>query len=157
MESCPLLAKTAVIGPYFGSEGEHMAETSSSDKLIDLDLALDMGDDVDREELDRATRILRSEIDQVGVESVELRAGQAVPEGAKAVDPVAIGSLLVSVLSATLPKLIAVLHSWVTVSGGRKIKLKVRAGRKSVDLEIPGSMTEPQLAHLLRTITRTAE
>lgn len=134
-----------------------MVETSSGGELIELALTLELGDAVDREELDRVSRNLRSEIDEVGVESVELSAGQAVPKGAKAVDPIAIGSLLVSVLSATLPKLLAVLHSWVTVSGGRKVKLKVRAGRKSVDLEIPGGMTEPELAHLLRTITRTTE
>ena len=134
-----------------------MAEPSARGKLISLDLALEMGNEVDREELDRATRSLRNEIDETGVESVELTAGQGVPEGAKAVDPVAIGSMLISLMSATLPKLLTVLHSWVTVSGGRKVKLKVRAGTTSVDLEIPGGMTETELADLLRTITRTAE
>jgi hypothetical protein len=134
-----------------------MAETSATGKLIKFDLALEMGDGADREELDRATRNLRNEIDEAGVESVELSAGQAVPEGAKAADPVAIGSMLISVLSGTLPKLLTVLHSWVTVSGGRKVKLKVRAGTTSVDLEIPGRMTEIELADLLRTITRTAQ
>jgi hypothetical protein len=37
------------------------------------------------------------------------------------------------------------------------VKLKVRAGTTSVDLEIPGRMTEIELADLLRTITRTAQ
>jgi hypothetical protein len=133
-----------------------MAETSSSGNPIKLVLALEIGCDADSEELDRATRNLRNEIDEAGVESVELSAGQTVPKGAKAVDPVAVGSMLVSVLSATLPKLLTLLHSWVTVSGGRKVKLKVRAGTTSVDLEIPGRMTETELADLLRTITRTA-
>jgi hypothetical protein len=156
IEKLPPLAESSLMRPYCGTEGGFMAETSSSGKLIKLDLALEMGDDVDSEELDRATRHLRNAIDETGVESVELSAEQDVPEGAKAVDPVAIGSMLVSVLSATLPGLLAVLHSWVTVSGGRKVKLKVRAGRRSVDLEIPGRMTERELADLLRTITRTA-
>ncbi len=63
-----------------------------------LDLSISLLDQVDDEELDRLTRRLRDEIDELDVEAARLAPGPPVP-GAKG-DPITIGGIVVALASA---------------------------------------------------------
>ena len=64
-----------------------------------LDLTISLWDEVDDVELDRLTRRLRDEIDELDVEAVGLAPGITLPPGAKG-GPITIGSLVVALASA---------------------------------------------------------
>ena len=103
------------------------------DQTAQLMLNLDAGPETDAEELAELTRQLREDLMELSVEAVDLvRAGKA-PEGAKAGDPVAWGTLLVTLAASggVLTTLISALQSWLT-----------RHERRSVTLEIGGDKLE---------------
>ena len=72
-------------------------------RSLNLTLLINTGAEDDAEELDRLTRQLRTEIQELDVESVELVRSEEAPEGAKSGDPVALGVLAVEVLTAMVP------------------------------------------------------
>lgn len=113
-------------------------------------------DDFDAEELDHLTQILKSNLDEVGVESVTLMRDQETPAGAKG-DSITIGALLVAVLPATLPKLMDFLQAWVLRHKDQTVKLhfsvKDSSGvERSVDLESPASLSAEELKKRVEAI-----
>lgn len=104
-----------------------------SDQTIHLLLNLDTEPEDDDEELARLTEQLREDLMELDVEAAYLvRAGEA-PERAKAGDPVAWGTLLVTLAASggVLTTLINALQSWLT-----------RRERRSVTVEIGGDKLE---------------
>lgn len=117
-------------------------------------LQVDAGADADAEELDQLTRQLRDEMQELDVESVELVKGEAVPEGAKVIEVVTLGSLAVSVLPSIIPKLIEFLQNWLMRGENRRIKIKTQVGDRSVELEYsPAAMSQTELKNLVDTLT----
>src|SRR5688572_12890102 len=78
----------------------------SAPTTISLTLHIQAGEEVDADELDRLTRQLRDEIEELGIESVELVREGSPPSGAKVVEPVSLGGLAIKILPAALPALI---------------------------------------------------
>ncbi len=93
-------------------------------KLTQLTLQIHAGEDADAEELDRLTRQLRGDLEDLGVESAELVKGGLAPQGTKAIDPVTLGAIALVVLPATLPKLVEFLQAWSLRGQGRTVKIK---------------------------------
>lgn len=119
-----------------------------------LSVTLDLGLDVDPEELDLQARQLRSELFDLQVESVELWKGSAPPEGTKSAEAVTLGALALGVLPEFLPRLIDALHSWAMRAENRKIKVKTQIGDRSIELEYsPQALSQEQLEHLVGTLT----
>lgn len=117
-------------------------------------LQVDAGADADAEELDQLTRQLRDEMQELDVESVELVKGEVVPEGAKVIEVVTLGSLAVSVLPSIIPKLIEFLQNWLMRGENRRIKIKTQVGDRSVELEYsPAAMSQTELKNLVDTLT----
>lgn len=97
---------------------------STEEKAAHVTLHIGAGDDSDADELDRLTRQLRDEIEELGVESVEfIKAGPA-PQGSKLADPVTLGALAIAVLPVFAPKLIEFLQAWTTRGSGQTVKIK---------------------------------
>jgi hypothetical protein len=103
---------------------------------------------VSAEDLDQMTREFLSELKDTEVESVSLAAGDPVPSGAKAVDPVATGALIMSVLPAVLPKIIDLVQAWMDRGKGRVVKFKGKVGREEIEFEGPPEELKKVLAHL---------
>lgn len=79
-----------------------------------LILTLAPGVDGDAEELARLTRQLRRELLQTDADSVEVAAGGEPPPGAKAIDVVEWGTLVVGVLrSGALRQVVGVIQGWL--------------------------------------------
>jgi len=128
-----------------------MSEENASAHLI---LNIDLGKDADPDELDRQTRQLRAELQDLIIESVRpLRSGE-VPEGAKAVEAVTLGALALAVLPVFVPKLVEFLQSWVNRAEYRKIKVKTQVGDRSIELEYaPEDLSSRDIKRLVSTLT----
>ena len=114
----------------------------------------DTSQGADADELDRLTRQLRDELQELDVESVELVKGTSAPAGTKAVDPVTLGALAVAVLPNAVPKLIEFLSGWLTRGENRTIKIKTQVGDRSVEVEYsPKTMSQTDLKNLVDTLT----
>lgn len=92
--------------------------------LVQVEVA---GEDADAEELERLTHQLRAELLELDVESVEVASGGAAPDGTKATDIAAWGSLLVTLAGAggVLPVVIETVRSWLTRHSGQTVMVKV--------------------------------
>jgi hypothetical protein len=98
-------------------------------------LRLEADDDADAEELDRLARRLRAELGELDVDVLAVAAGE-LPEGAKAADPVTIGSLVVAFSAAggVFPGLVETLREWLGRQAG-KHRIKVTVDGDTVELE----------------------
>ena len=106
------------------------------------------------EEIDRLTRRLRQQLSELDVEQVQMASGGPVPAGAKAVDPITVGTLVVTLLPAVVPKVMEFLHAWMLRDKERTVKIRAAAGDRSFDVEYsPGVTSEEDLKQLLQTFS----
>ena len=114
------------------------------DEINKVELELEINAvEATREELDRMTRQLLSELRELNVESVELAKGGSAPAGSKG-DPITIGSIAMEVLPVVLPSVIGVVQAWALRGPGRTVKFKGKG------IEFEGSPEE--LYRLLSTL-----
>ncbi|MBE1498119.1 hypothetical protein H4696_005219 [Amycolatopsis lexingtonensis] len=98
----------------------------------------------DEEELDRLARRLRAELGELDVDL--LAAPGELPPGAKAADPVTIGSLVVAFSAAggVFPGLVETLKEWLGRQAG-KHRIKVTIDGDTVELERATSAERQEL------------
>ncbi len=123
--------------------------------VAQLTLQIDADAAYHAEELDRLTRQLRDELQDVPeVESAELLKGGTAPAGSKVVDPITIGALLIAILPGAIPKLLEVINGWSMRGENRKIKIKTQVGDRAVEVEYaPSTMSQQELKTLVETLT----
>jgi hypothetical protein len=125
-------------------------------KPTNFALDIDLGDDAVTEELNRAIRLLRDEIGDLEVESVEIVKEGKIPEGAKGADPALLGGLVLTLLPAVVPKLLDFLRAWIFRGDNRKIKLKTRVGERSVEVEFsPSTVSTEEVKRVIESLTET--
>lgn len=108
----------------------------------------------DVDQVDAETRRLRREMAELDVESVEIPSAGEAPAGAKAGELAALGSLLVTLAPAVVPKVLEFLQSWALRGSGRTVKVRVTSGDRSVDVELSaGSGSDRELKELLATVS----
>jgi hypothetical protein len=117
-----------------------MTEPDTQRALVRLEVADEAGD----EELDRLARRLRAELGELDVDVLAV-AGD-LPAGAKAADPVTIGSLVVAFSAAggVFPGLLETLREWLGRQAGRH-RIKVTVDGDTVELERATSAERQQL------------
>ena len=120
---------------------------------IGLTLNLDMvGTDADQ--LDLATRYLRDELFDLGVNSAEIISAGEAPGGTKSAEAITIGALAVAVLPTFLPRLVEYLQSWCMRSENRKVRIKTQVGDRSVEVEYsPSAISQEELTQLVSQLT----
>jgi hypothetical protein len=94
--------------------------------VIDVVVDLGLGASADAEELDAATRDLLRELGELDVEVARAEAGPA-PEGARAIDVLALGTLVLKVGAKAYGPVARVLQGWLSRRSGRSIKLTLGA------------------------------
>lgn len=127
--------------------------TESTELLISLLL-----EDDDQTELDELTHELRSEIEQLSIDSVEdVSLGEA-PEGTKAADWASIGSMAVTLAPTIIPPLFELLKSWVDRKPSTPVKIKIKVGRKIAQIEYdPTKTSAEELEILVKTLGKTVK
>jgi hypothetical protein len=104
-----------------------MDETDKVEFYVEVNAA-----DATDEELDRLTRQLLSEIQDLNVDSAKLTEGSLPPAGTKG-DPATLGSIVISTLPAVLPAVVALVQAWSARGQGRAVKFK----GKGIEFEGP--------------------
>ena len=121
---------------------------SATTEPLHLSLYIELGDEVDDDELDRITRRLMAEIQTLNVESVELLRDELPPEGAKLAEAITLGALLMAVLPGAIPPLLGLVQSWLLRDQSRKVKIRTEIEGQTVELEYSGTMTLDELKTL---------
>jgi hypothetical protein len=107
---------------------------------------LEAEDEADDEEFDLLARRLRAELAELDVDVLAVVRAGDLPPGAKAVDPVTIGSLVVAFSAAggVFPGLMETLREWLGRQAG-KHRIKVTVDGDTVELERATSAERQQL------------
>jgi hypothetical protein len=113
-------------------------------------------EDSDPEELDNLTRELKMEIGDLDVETVENVSAGTLPEGTKAVDWASMGQIAVSLAPTVIPPLFGLLKSWIERKPSTPVKIKVRVGKKTAQIEYdPTKTTAKDLDTLVKSLGRS--
>lgn len=104
--------------------------------LTQLQLEISLKDGT-AEDIDQATRQFLSELQETDVESAQLASGGPAPAGAKSIDPVATGAIIMTVLPAVLPKILDMAQAWIQRGSGRTVKFKGKIGTQEIEFEGP--------------------
>ncbi len=111
-----------------------------SDNPSTLIVALSV-EDGDPVELDDLTRQLQAEVNELDVESVEQVSAGPAAGGTKAVDMAMLGQLAVTLAPSLVPSLFDLLKSWVERKPSTPVKITVKSGRKSTQIEYDPTRT----------------
>lgn len=122
-----------------------MSEQTNKPVPLDLNtvtlmLHIDAQANVDTDKLSQLTGYLRSELEDMDIESVTDVRNQTVPLGAKVVDPFTAGALVIAVLPAVLPKVMEFIQAWTLRGEGHTVRVKYQRGDRSVEVEYPVRM-----------------
>src|SRR5690349_12973806 len=118
-----------------------------------VELSLDGGDS---EELDELTRQLRSEVQELDIESVHEVSEGVAPAGTKGVDMAAVGQMAISLAPSLIPPLFDLLKSWVERKPSTPVKVTVKVGRKTAQIEYdPTKTAAKDLDVLVKTLHKS--
>jgi hypothetical protein len=120
-----------------------------------IELSLEGGDVA---ELDELTQQLSDEVGELNVDSVEQVSAGVAPEGAKALDMTAIGQLAVTLAPTILPPLFELLKSWVERKPSTPVKVRVRVGKRTAQIEYDPTKTSPkELEALIKALNKSVK
>lgn len=97
---------------------------TTDEQLTSLRLKIDAGPDADDEELDRLTRRLRNEIEgELDVEKVDLVRTGVVEDGAKSIEAVLLGALVITMIPGAINNLVDLVRDFSSRPGNRQAKI----------------------------------
>ena len=118
-----------------------------------IEVVLDGGDHA---ELDELTRQLKAEVEDLSVDSVEDVINGNAPDGTKALDITVIGQMAVTLAPAIIPPLFELLKSWVERKPSTPVKIKVKIGKRTAQIEYdPTKTTAKDLEVLVKTLGKS--
>jgi hypothetical protein len=116
------------------------------DEVLRVAVRLETGPDVDAEEADTLARRLRAELGDLDADISTVAADGELPPGAKGVDPVTVGSLMVafSASGGVFTGLVETLKDWLGRQNG-KHRIKVTIDGDTLELERAAPAERQQL------------
>ena len=118
-----------------------------------IEVILDEGHEA---ELDELTRQLKAEVQDLSVDSVEDVINGNAPDGTKALDITVIGQMAVTLAPTIIPPLFELLKSWVERKPSTPVKIKVRIGKRTAQIEYdPTKTTAKDLEVLVKTLGKS--
>lgn len=107
-------------------------------------------------ELDELTRQLKAEVEDLSVDSVEDVINGNAPDGTKALDITVIGQMAVTLAPTIIPPLFELLKSWVERKPSTPVKVKVKIGKRTAQIEYdPTKTTAKDLEVLVKTLGKS--
>jgi hypothetical protein len=126
---------------------------NSGELLIELSL-----EGADAVELDELTRQLRSEVEELNVDSVDQVSVGPAPAGTKAVDLAAIGQMAVTLAPTLVPPLFDLLKSWVERKPSTPVKVKVKVGKRTAQIEYdPTKTSAKDLEAVIKALNKSVK
>jgi lysophospholipase L1-like esterase len=120
-----------------------------------IELSLEGGD---TGELDELTRQLRAEVEELNIDSVEEVSAGSAPKGTKSADFSAIGQMAVTLAPTIVAPLFNLLKSWVERKPSTPVKVKVRVGRKTTQIEYdPTHTSAKDLEALVKALNKSVK
>ena len=120
-----------------------------------VEVVLDGGD---TNELDALTRQLWMEMEELNIDAIERVSGGPAPHGTKAVDMAAIGQIAVTLAPAIVPPLFELLKSWVERKPSTPVKIKVKVGRRTAQIEYDPTRTSAKdLEAIMKALTKSVK
>ena len=119
---------------------------------IELTVIVKPGD-ADADEIDRATRRLREELQELPIDSVSLASAGELPAGAKAADAIALGALTLSMAPVVVPALLDFLKGWMARKEGRTLIIRRKVGDAATEVEINAPLSESAIFELVERLT----
>jgi membrane-associated protease RseP (regulator of RpoE activity) len=101
------------------------SEGAMAGDMRELKIQIEPQADADAEELASLATQLRRELDALDVQSVQLERAGEVPEGAKAVEVLALGSLIVKLGPVAVGVVARVVQGWLKRSAARSAELQI--------------------------------
>ncbi len=121
-------------------------------------LQLEGGPDSYPEELDQATRSLRRELLDMQVERVDWIRSNDAPAGTKSGEMISLGTMAVTVLPIFISKFVDLLQTWVNRHEGKIVKIKTKAGNRSIEVEFSQkTLSKEDLIALLKTLNQSLD
>lgn len=118
-----------------------------------IEVILDEGHEA---ELDELTRQLKAEVEDLSVDSVEDVINGNAPDGTKALDITVIGQMAVTLAPTIIPPLFELLKSWVERKPSTPVKIKVKIGKRTAQIEYdPTKTTAKDLEVLVKTLGKS--
>ena len=129
-----------------------MSENTST---LFVELSVDGGDSG---ELDDLTRQLAREVNELDVERVEQVSEGESPVGTKALDMAAIGQLAVTLAPTLVGPLFDLLKSWVERKPSTPVKIRVKVGKRTAQIEYDPTRTSAKdLEALIKALGKTVK
>ena len=119
------------------------------------ELSVDNGDPA---ELDELTRQLRAEVEELNIDSVEQVSAGPAPRGTKAADFSAIGQMAVTLAPVIVPPLFDLLKSWVERKPSTPVRIKVKVGTRTAQIEYDPTRTSAKdLEELIKALSKSVK
>ena len=129
-----------------------MTENTST---LFVELLVEGGDPT---ELDDLTRQLAREVNELDVEQVEQVSEGKAAVGTKALDMAAIGQLAVTLAPTLVGPLFDLLKSWVERKPSTPVKVRVKVGKRTAQIEYdPAHTSAKDLEALIKTLNKTVK
>ena len=120
-----------------------------------IEVSLEGGDVA---ELNDLTRQLIDEVGELNVDSVEQVSAGVAPEGTKALDLIAIGQMAVTLAPTVVPPLFDLLKSWVERKPSTPVKIRVKIGKRTAQIEYDPTKTSPkELEALIQALNKAVK
>lgn len=115
-------------------------------------------EDGDSAELDELTRELKQEIENLEVETVKPLSAGSLPRGAKSADWAVIGQMVVTLAPTVIPPFFDLLKSWVDRKPSTPVKVRIKVGKKTAQLEYdPTKTTAKDLDILIKSLSKSVK
>ncbi len=126
-----------------------------AEPLPELQISVSVDDGVP-EEIDELARELRAEIAGLDIESVESVGAGPAPAGVKGVvDWASIGQMTVTLAPVIVPPLFALLKAWVERKPSVPVKVRVKVGRRTAQIEYdPTKVSTEDLQALIKSLSK---
>ena len=106
--------------------------------------------------LDELTRQLKTELQELDIDSVEQVSAGIAPQGMKGMELIEIGQMAVTLAPAILPPLFELLKSWIERKPSTPVKIKVKIGKRTAQIEYdPTKTTAKELEVLVKTLGKS--
>ncbi len=128
-----------------------------TENITDLFIELSV-DGADNAELDELINQLKAEVRDLNVDSVGQVSDGHAPDGTKALDSSAIGQMFVTLAPTVIPPLFELLKSWVERKPSTPVKIKVKVGKRTAQIEYdPTKTSAKDLETLIKTLGKSVK